>query len=291
MSVKIMSYVWEVPLFKGSDKLVMLCLADFSNDEGCCWPSIETISRKSGISVSTVKSSIKNLVNANWLIKKNQFKKVEGKSVRASNQYALPVQRLKRESDKHNDLLYGTQSQQPDSERSDLERSDSEQSGFDQGVGQNPAGGRAKSDYKPSLDPSVDPPIDPPKSPKGIPYEKIVDCYNEILGRRFTYCKQLSEERKRKIKRLWKELPDKCIEEVKIYFTEFERLAGDFYTGKNDRGWKADFGYLMRPDVLVRTREGNLGGSGNEIMNSQDIVSPSEEFRQHLRQQGRPANF
>ncbi|EGR3967463.1 helix-turn-helix domain-containing protein, partial [Vibrio cholerae] len=56
MSVKVMSYVWDISLFKGSDKLIMLCLADYADDAGVCWPSIETIARKSGVSSTTVKA-------------------------------------------------------------------------------------------------------------------------------------------------------------------------------------------------------------------------------------------
>lgn len=36
MSVKVMSYVWDISLFKGSDKLIMLCLADHADDAGVC---------------------------------------------------------------------------------------------------------------------------------------------------------------------------------------------------------------------------------------------------------------
>lgn len=162
MSVKIMSYVWDVPTFKGSDKLIMLCLADFANEEGFCWPSIETISRKSGVSASTVKSVLKKLVQAQWLTKKNQFKKVEGKSVRASNQYLLHVGKLRKHAFEASDYLLGTQSQQPDLEHSELEQTESEQadlerSEYTQGVGQISAGGRSESGYKPSIDPSIDP--------------------------------------------------------------------------------------------------------------------------------------
>lgn len=61
MSVKVMSYVWDISLFKGSDKLIMLCLADHADDAGVCWPSIETIARKSGVSPTTVKATLKKL--------------------------------------------------------------------------------------------------------------------------------------------------------------------------------------------------------------------------------------
>ncbi|USD68109.1 helix-turn-helix domain-containing protein [Vibrio sp. SCSIO 43136] len=293
MSVKIMGYVWDIPTFKGSDKLIMLCLADFCNDKGFCWPSIETIARKSGVSVSTVKAVLKKLVEAKWLTKKNQFKQVRGKTVRASNQYQLHVGKLRVESFK-----YAEPEEDLDSEQPDLERSDLEQAEYPHFNGQNLAEGRAESAYKPSIDPPIDPSRSiPPKSPKGdkVPYEQIQELYNEILGQRLTHCKELSSYRKRQVRKFWTELGEQTLDAVRKYFEKFNREAGEFYFGENDRGWKADFSYLMRLEVLVRTREGNLGGKVVRLAPAQskpqEKLCPSERFRAQLREQGRPVNF
>lgn len=42
-----MTLVWECSQHKGSELLVLLALADFADDEGVCWPSIPTLSKKS----------------------------------------------------------------------------------------------------------------------------------------------------------------------------------------------------------------------------------------------------
>src|SRR3990167_8256188 len=47
MSIRIMTQVWEHSKQKGTFLLVLLALADSANDEGYCWPSIKTLSRKS----------------------------------------------------------------------------------------------------------------------------------------------------------------------------------------------------------------------------------------------------
>lgn len=147
MSVKVMSYVWDIPSFKGSDKLVMLCLADHSDDQGLCWPSIDTISRKSGVSVTTVKTTLTKLEKARWIAKKNRFKTAEtGRLVRASNQYQLNVFQLKKEAD-----------EQANFEQTKFDHSKFDQSKYDEGVSQFDEGGRSKSGYKPSLDPSIEP--------------------------------------------------------------------------------------------------------------------------------------
>ncbi|SHO57751.1 helix-turn-helix domain-containing protein [Vibrio quintilis] len=147
MSVKVMSYVWDIPVFRGSDKLVMLCLADHADDSGFCWPSIETIARKSGVSATTVKTTLKKLEMAGWITRKNQFRKADsGKLVRASNQYQLPVMRLRKMV---NDQL--------DNEQTHFDCSNPDQTKQMTGVSQIPAGGKAESGDKPSNDPLNDP--------------------------------------------------------------------------------------------------------------------------------------
>jgi len=49
MSVQAMAKVWKESL-SGSKKLVKLCLADHANDQGQCWPSLNTIARRTGLS-------------------------------------------------------------------------------------------------------------------------------------------------------------------------------------------------------------------------------------------------
>ncbi|MCG3727309.1 helix-turn-helix domain-containing protein [Vibrio cincinnatiensis] len=149
MSVKVMSYVWDITLFKGSDKLVMLCLADYADDSGLCWPSIDTIAKKSGVSLTTVKTTLKKLEEGNWLRRKNQFKRAEsGRLVRSNNLYQLNVFMLKKKADE--EAIF---------EQTNFERSKLEQTKQTDEVGQNSTEGRAESDHKPSLDPSIEPPI------------------------------------------------------------------------------------------------------------------------------------
>lgn len=46
MSIKVTSWVWEHCEEKGNHLLMMLALADACNDEGWCWPGVETLMRK-----------------------------------------------------------------------------------------------------------------------------------------------------------------------------------------------------------------------------------------------------
>lgn len=55
-----MTVVWELDL-PDSEKLALLALADNANDQGVCWPSMATLSRKCSKSDRTVQRSIQSL--------------------------------------------------------------------------------------------------------------------------------------------------------------------------------------------------------------------------------------
>lgn len=56
-----MKIVWENSNTKGSERLVLLALADQANDDGYCWPSFETIAKRANISRRFVIKIMNNL--------------------------------------------------------------------------------------------------------------------------------------------------------------------------------------------------------------------------------------
>lgn len=46
MSIELMNHVWKHADVTGSELLVLLVLADYSNEQGVCWPSLNTIGQK-----------------------------------------------------------------------------------------------------------------------------------------------------------------------------------------------------------------------------------------------------
>lgn len=66
MSLKIMSLAWNVQL-PPRDKLVLLALADNANDEGECFPSIATISRRACTDERRTYRILKSLESANQI--------------------------------------------------------------------------------------------------------------------------------------------------------------------------------------------------------------------------------
>ncbi|HDX9050790.1 TPA: conserved phage C-terminal domain-containing protein [Yersinia enterocolitica] len=94
MSVKLSSYVWDGCAAAGmkiSKVAIMARLADFSNDEGVCWPSVTTIARQIGAGESTVRTALAELETDGWLSKKAR----RAGNRNASNVYQLNVAKLK----------------------------------------------------------------------------------------------------------------------------------------------------------------------------------------------------
>ncbi|WP_228403122.1 DNA replication protein [Pasteurella canis] len=72
----------------------------------------------------------------------------------------------------------------------------------------------------------------------------------------------LSQARKRKIKILaavMKKRFGSCdAETFKNYFLDFMKSARSFYFGENERGWRADFEYILSEKIMDKTIEGSL---------------------------------
>ena len=61
MSIKIMTAVWDREDLSSTQKLVLLALADWANDDGLCWPSIERVAKKSSLKKRAVQLAIRSL--------------------------------------------------------------------------------------------------------------------------------------------------------------------------------------------------------------------------------------
>lgn len=69
MSIQAMSWVFTLSKLDPYKKIVLMSLADNANDEGYCWPSMDTIAYKSSMSKTTVRRHIKSLEELNLLTK------------------------------------------------------------------------------------------------------------------------------------------------------------------------------------------------------------------------------
>jgi len=75
MAISLMVEVWKLPL-NPSQKLVLLSLSDNANeDTGACWPSVETVSRKTGLGRRTVQRVLRQLEELEYVETVGRFNK------------------------------------------------------------------------------------------------------------------------------------------------------------------------------------------------------------------------
>lgn len=147
MSTKLQGYVWDVCAAAGmklTSVAIMARLADYSNDDGVCWPSIETIARQLGAGESTVRTAIGKLEQDGWLSRQQRRKGNRN----ASNVYQLNVQKLQTAAFSH---LSESDASKSDGSNSDASKSDASKSGKNGGFHPSESGG----------DPSVNSTTDP----------------------------------------------------------------------------------------------------------------------------------
>lgn len=172
MSTKLTGYVWDACAASGmklSSVAIMARLADFSSDEGVCWPSIATIARQIGAGESTVRTAISQLEKDGWLTRQQRRKGNRN----ASNVYQLNVAKLQAAAFSH---LSDSDASKSDASKTDASKSEASKNDEKGGFHPSESGG----------DPSVNTTTDPsdkkpscPVAPQPDPEVMITD--NAIL--------------------------------------------------------------------------------------------------------------
>jgi hypothetical protein len=67
MSIKLMAYFWEAGPENQSERFVLLALADYANDAGECWPSLDALARKTCLTERGIRGIIRRLEAGGWL--------------------------------------------------------------------------------------------------------------------------------------------------------------------------------------------------------------------------------
>jgi hypothetical protein len=81
MGVRATTWVWENSKSEGSDRLVLLALADFADDNGDCFGSWGTMSKKTRLSLSTIARSVRRLRDAGELIETQKSTVRQGRNM------------------------------------------------------------------------------------------------------------------------------------------------------------------------------------------------------------------
>ncbi|MCF6656574.1 helix-turn-helix domain-containing protein [Raoultella ornithinolytica] len=132
MSSKIQGYVWDacaVSGIKGTRLMVMVRLADYSSDEGTCYPGVKTISRQIGAGESTIRTALSELEAEGWLRRENR----RNGNRNTSNMYHLNVEKLEEIALQQRTLIRlerikNNRFDPPESDASDFEQSESDAS-------------------------------------------------------------------------------------------------------------------------------------------------------------------
>lgn len=102
-----------------------------------------------------------------------------------------------------------------------------------------------------------------------VSYSAVAETYNHLVKELNSNLplianpSQLSDKRKKAIKKLAQvfikrfEIETDVESALAEYFRDFLQSATNFYFGENNRGWKADFEYILRETTLDKVLEGN----------------------------------
>ncbi|HHH2014421.1 TPA: helix-turn-helix domain-containing protein [Yersinia enterocolitica] len=91
-----------------------------------------------------------------------------------------------------------------------------------------------------------------------IDCDAVIAAYNRVFSDVLPQA-EIDQDRKHAIRELLQYLKTKDLEAFQGYFEAFREQASVFYFGGDDGShWRANFDYLMKPDVLRKTRDGAL---------------------------------
>lgn len=285
MSMELMVKVMKVKVGDPLSKLALLKLADNSSDKGECWPSYRHIAEQCEVDRRTAMNHIAKLCACGFLRKERR----KGPNGNSSNVYFLTPE------NGDADMLASfrpVKKTQGKGGASDSPGSDPRSPG---GSEQNsPGGGVSDSSGSDSCSPGGSDPRSPesvsllnqsmnqskdhshPGKPSDdltgktakqkkqhpqIDYQGCLDAYNDVLGDRLPWAKDLTNERKTKIRLMLGRLKTPTVGGFRAYLQAFSDNARSFYFGDNNRNWRANIDFLLREKTLVAVREGTISDS------------------------------
>lgn len=233
MSVRTMARVWELSQHRGNDLLMLLAIADFADDEGNAYPSVQTLAQKCRMKARNTTAILTAIRKSGELeVRPNEGPK-------GTNRYriVLPSRPLQKRAGVQ--IHAGMQKRAaPPAEtcRKPL---------------QNPADEPSVNHQEPST--MVD-----SKAVSICPHQKIIDLYHQLIptGRRV---KVWNATRSKKLVARWKE--DKKWQTLDWWQRLFAYIAeSDFLTGQtNTPGrppFEVDLEWIISPTNLVKIIEG-----------------------------------
>lgn len=221
MSIKLMSAAWDLDI-PATEKMVLLCLCDYANAEGTCWPGAEGIGKRCSLTERTVRKAIK------WLMDEGLL----GAQIRPGKTAVYKIDPGSKFTPEANSPRNMTA--QPRKEIPDTPEAASDEPSR-----------TIKEPSKETL-----------RSCASADARDLVNDWNGMAADLdLPKVAKLTEQRKRAIR---SRLKQNTMDEWKEAFRAIRRSR--FCQGENDRGWKADFDFLLQPKSFTRLIEGFYDG-------------------------------
>ncbi|QEL18734.1 hypothetical protein [Limnoglobus roseus] len=103
---------------------------------------------------------------------------------------------------------------------------------------------------------------EPPTPKVAIDYQRMADIWNETAGQHCTKVGKLTDSRRRSLQNRLADSFDGSVEKWRAYCETIQKSG--FLTGGNDRGWKADFDWALKPLNAAKVMEGRYAKSGGK---------------------------
>ncbi|MBK0032723.1 helix-turn-helix domain-containing protein [Erwinia sp. S43] len=270
MSVKLSAFVWDGCAAAGmkiTSVAIMARLADFSNDEGVCWPSVATIARQIGAGPSTVRTALGKLEQDGWISRTARRKGNRN----GSNLYQINVKKLRDVAMFH---LSESDTSNPDTSKSDASESDrskSDASNFDPSENPSAAGFHPpESGGDPSVtskhDPSDKKTVGRPAAPADkqqadslkIDYQAVLAGYHETLPE-MPKVIGLTDKRRTRLNGLWKKFDftqERWMSYLRFIAKNCRWMLEDRPDSNTGKTWrKKNFDYLITEDCYIAVKE------------------------------------
>ena len=236
MSIKLMAEIWENGPKNQSETMVLLALADYANDAGVCWPSINGLMKKSRLSERGVQTVLKRLRMAGWV-------EIEVRVGRRNcNLYTIKT----------------PQQMHPAADAPPQMNAETPQMDVKNPAASAPEPLRTINNHQISK-----------REDKPNEISEAVEIYNHAAQQcGWSQVQRMIPARTKALKSRIKEVGG-----IDGWILAIEKAkASDFLCGKNDRGFKASFDFLTRQSSFAKLMEGNYdnrnsngSGGGNNL--------------------------
>lgn len=224
-----MSLVWSLKL-PDSQKIVLLALADCANDEGHCWPSMATLSKKCSKSERTVQGVIKELVEAGHLTRREVIGKGCNYTIHPRSDCAPQPSHPRSEQQEPPQIMRHTPAVAADKP--------------------------SRNHQEPSLVKSS------ASDDAPLTIEEVVEDWNEmaaVVG--LPICRKITTARRRAFKARLREYPD---------LADWQRAFlcvrnTPWMHGNNDRDWRADFDFMLQAKSFTKLTEEAYGQTQRRV--------------------------